>query len=363
MPHILILEPNPDIRTELKELLLYEGFESACAENGAVAWEMLQDKTPDLILSCIQMPDINGLEWLTRLRQNPNHRLIPFIFLSGLATQEHIRQAMNLGADDYLLKPVSSYDLLTAIRTRLKRRKEIEALLYLERSQFRNQLLHNLSHEFLTPLNVLLGTSQVLKNKLNRLPPEEVRKLVELLQRNASRLNHLLQNQLLYLELENQLSSLQLTAFQRSCPPINLAYQVKITAQERARYHQREYDLQLELKDGQVQILEKHFQVIVREVCDNAFKFSKPGQPVIISSRERKNTWHFKVLNVGSGMTAEQLSKIRAYTQFERKEQEQQGIGMGLALARYLLNLYQSDLDIQSQHERYTQITFNLPCP
>lgn len=361
MAHILVIEANADIRNELQELLLYEGFQCYCAENGKTAWQILREKKPDLILSAIQIPDINGLEWLKRLRQHHEYCLKPFIFLSGLAAQDQIRAAMNLGANDYLIKPVSSHDLMAAIRAKLAHAQEIETFLNSDRKPFHNDLLHHFSHEIFTPLHALMGSSQILKKKYATLSPPKLLQLAELLQRNTSRLNHLLQNQMLYLELGNQPFMLQNAEKKHLLTHLNVTYLLNSITKERALFYQREADLQLQLESGSVRMLDNHFQVIVRELSDNAFKFSKPGNPVIVSSRHKDGFLQFKILNTGSGMSEEQLRQIQAYTQFGRKQQEQQGIGLGLALARDLLALYQAELTIESQANRYTQIMFRLP--
>lgn len=96
--------------------------------------------------------------------------------------------------------------------------------------------------------------------------------------------------------------------------------------------------------------------MILRELFDNAFKFSGAGQLVIISLRQLAEGVTLKITDAGRGFSQQQLELIGAYTQFERPHHEQQGIGLGLALVKRVLDYYQYPLEIQSIAGRYTQI-------
>ena len=119
MPKILIIEDEAALREEILDILSCEGFSVAVAENGKAGLELAQVQHPDLILCDVMMPLLNGYELLEALRQNLETATIPFIFLTAKGSHENIRQGMNLGADDYLIKPFSIEDLLNAIAARL----------------------------------------------------------------------------------------------------------------------------------------------------------------------------------------------------------------------------------------------------
>ena len=82
-------------------------------------------ESPDLIVCDITMPEMNGHRVLQTLRDQPATAQIPFIFLTGWSEHEDVRSGMNLGADDYLVKPVDPTELLAAVRSRLRRRKQV----------------------------------------------------------------------------------------------------------------------------------------------------------------------------------------------------------------------------------------------
>lgn len=124
---ILIVEDEQVLRENLCELLSMEGYEIRSAGNGIEGLKVLSNFIPDLILCDIKMSDMDGYEFIKSLRQSSVFVNIPFIYLSAKVEREDIRLGMNLGADDYLLKPFKRSDLLSAIDMRLKRKHELES--------------------------------------------------------------------------------------------------------------------------------------------------------------------------------------------------------------------------------------------
>jgi diguanylate cyclase len=122
---VLVIEDETSLRENLVNLLMREGFATIAAANGSDGFHQAKTQSPDLILCDIKMSGINGYEVLELLRQDPDTANVAFIFLSGQVEPAHIRQGMNLGADDYLLKPFQPKELLQAIHSRLKRQSTV----------------------------------------------------------------------------------------------------------------------------------------------------------------------------------------------------------------------------------------------
>ncbi len=118
---ILIIEDHKTTLNIFKDILETEGFETITAENGLIGIQQAQIYLPDLIICDIIMPELDGYEVLDALRQDPVTAIIPFIFLTGSNSQAAIRRGMNLGADDYLIKPSTVEELLKAIAARLQK--------------------------------------------------------------------------------------------------------------------------------------------------------------------------------------------------------------------------------------------------
>jgi DNA-binding NarL/FixJ family response regulator len=126
---ILVIDDDAKLRQHYSELLRLEGYEVIDARNGRDGVERARRDAPDLVLCDITMPEMNGHRVLETLRAEPRTAHLPFVFLTGWNEVEDVRTGMNLGADDYLTKPVTPDELLTAVRARLRRAEVAAAAL------------------------------------------------------------------------------------------------------------------------------------------------------------------------------------------------------------------------------------------
>jgi DNA-binding response OmpR family regulator len=119
MKKILIIDGQLEMRRNLTTILQLEKFQPLSAENGRVGVELAKKEKPDLILSEIAMPELDGFGVIAALRGTRETESIPFIFLTAKGEKRDVRTAVSLGANDYLIKPVAKTDLLGAIRSRI----------------------------------------------------------------------------------------------------------------------------------------------------------------------------------------------------------------------------------------------------
>ena len=127
MKKILVIEDESVLRLNLARALRLEKFEPLTAANGREGIELARRELPDLILCDILMPELNGWRVLEEIRADPATTRIPFIFLTAKGDLPDLRAGMNLGADDYLVKPVHLDELLAAIEARLERVQQFAA--------------------------------------------------------------------------------------------------------------------------------------------------------------------------------------------------------------------------------------------
>ncbi|MEO0458316.1 MAG: response regulator [Cyanobacteria bacterium P01_A01_bin.114] len=123
---ILVIEDEAETRDIFLRCLTFEKFSAIGAENGAAGVELASQHRPDLVVCDIMMPDMDGYSVLTALRRQETTVSTPFIFLTAKVTMEDLRRGMALGADDYLTKPCTIDQFLSAIATRLKRQADIQ---------------------------------------------------------------------------------------------------------------------------------------------------------------------------------------------------------------------------------------------
>ena len=122
---LLVVEDDPAMLIALRDILETSGYVVFTAPNGQVALEIMGRERPSLILSDISMPIMDGIELFDAVRRIPDAATIPFIFLTARGTREDIFAAKSLGADDYITKPITSQELLAAVRARLQRTDEL----------------------------------------------------------------------------------------------------------------------------------------------------------------------------------------------------------------------------------------------
>ncbi len=154
---LLVIEDEDDIREGMGEILELSKYRVVLAPNGRIGLELAKQEAPDLILSDVQMPEMNGHEVLSAIRQDPQLTAIPFIFLTSLADRQDLRQGMLLGADDYLTKPINREELLQAISVQLRKKENL--------NQHYQELAQNLAQEQLDRL-LYFDTLTQLPNRL-----------------------------------------------------------------------------------------------------------------------------------------------------------------------------------------------------
>ncbi len=126
MIKILVIEDEGETRENLTLMLEMEGFAALAAPHGQAGVELARKAIPDVILCDVSMPKLDGYGVLQALRADEKTVAIPFIFLTAKGDRKDLRAGMDLGADDYLTKPASAEEVLSAIRARLDRHREKE---------------------------------------------------------------------------------------------------------------------------------------------------------------------------------------------------------------------------------------------
>ncbi len=357
MTNILIIEDEPQVRANLREILILNDFQALTAPDGHAGLLAAQDTLPDLILCDVTMPKLDGYGVLKGIRENPLTQHIPMIFLTAHADRPDMRHAMELGAADYLTKPCMPQELLKVISTQLSKASQNEARSNSKLDLLRSSLNLALPQEFHAPLNHIVNTTEALlyKSPLLDSQAEQVRQI-----RTAGlRLHHLIHNYLLYAELE-MLAVQQPASVPQRQFSTDLRHPITQTAQQVAHNHNRLEHLNLNLEDADLAISELKLTKIVEELIDNAFKFST--SPVHIFGRTIQNQYQLDIIDSGQGMTPDQILSIGGYMQFDRQRYEQQGTGLGLIIAKRLTELNNGQLTIKSDLYCETMVTITLPC-
>ena len=361
MQKILVIDDEALFRETTAMALQRKGFETLEAGNGVEGADLARRLLPDLIISDVNMEQMDGFTLLDTLRQEPATAAIPFILMTGMGDADSMRRGMNLGADDYLPKPFTAPQLFSAVEARLKKSHLLRQNAEKKLSELRTNLSLALPHEMITPLNGIFGLAQILSADAESLSPAEVAEFGTSILQSAERLHRTVQNFLLFGQLQIQASDPECLVELRQRSTEHLQKIITTRSQHFAEEATRTADLQLELSDGIAAISQELFTKLVDELVDNAFKFSVAGTAVRVTGAPGKGEYILTVSDRGQGMTAGQISDIGAYSQFNRKTNEQQGSGLGLAIVRHIAELHGGQFDIHSEPGVGTTVTVKLP--
>lgn len=361
MTKILVIEDEESIRENILELLEAENFQGIGATNGKIGIKMAIDQIPDLILCDMMMPEVDGHGVLKALRSEPLTATIPFIFLTAKADKSDIRTGMELGADDYITKPCTPQELLKAIAIRLERHKTISRQSQKTLDELRTNISMSLPHELRTPLNAILGFSELMLSEYKVFEEPDILEMLGQINTSGHRLYRLIQNFLLYAELEIAATNPELLKEMRNSEFSCIKSLITQKAQQQAKLVNRTDDLKLSLHDSSVAIDSVKLAKIVEELLDNAFKFSLEGTPVLLSTLVEDQTFILSVKDRGRGMTADQIVQLEAYRQFDRKIYQQAGLGLGLAIVQRLVELHGGEFKIESLPQQETIVCVSLP--
>ena len=340
MNRILLIDDEHAYRQTISNTLRQAGYSVFEAGDGQKGIEIAQNEKVDLIISDVMMDKMDGFAMIDRLRMDPATCAIPFILMTGLADQESRRRGMTLGADDFLVKPFTGLELMTAIETRLARHKEM--IMEAERKlvQLRSSITLALPHELRTPLASILGFAEIIGEGSSGLPAVDIARFGKMIHQAGKRLERLLENFTVYAQIEVAATDPKKVAGLRATQLPNTADLLSGLCKGSAAIFRRESDLTLDFSDAPVAMSAQFLRKVCEELLDNAFKFSEAGKEVTVTVGTFDNKFVLSVEDRGRGMTSHQLASMGAYVQFERRFHEQQGTGLGLIIAKKLVEIH-----------------------
>jgi CheY-like chemotaxis protein len=198
MKKILVVEDEKELSDNIRILLEAEGYSVILAENGLEALKAIDKENPDLIISDIMMPFMNGYELFETVKEDLKTKIVPFIFLTAKSDIPSLRYGMNLGADDYLIKPFTPEDLLQSIKTRFNKSQALSRQL----DEIRENISHYIPHELRTPLVSILGFSEIIISDIDALEKNEILSMVRSISLGAERLHNRIEKFIELISLE-----------------------------------------------------------------------------------------------------------------------------------------------------------------
>jgi signal transduction histidine kinase len=367
---VLIADDNADMRDYLGRIL-GQTYDVTAAADGQAALKQLRINTPDLVLTDVMMPNLDGFGLLAAIRADETYRSIPVILLSARAGEEARIEGLNVGADDYIVKPFSARELIARISSQLAlsrlRRDTEQALAESERrlreaDRRKDEFLALLAHELRNPLAPIRTGLELIR--LAGDSPEAVRRVRAVMERQVAHMVHL---------IDDLLDIARITSgkivLQRAPTPLSWLVQGAIDAQ-RAALDARHIELTLDLPPRTciVDVDPTRLTQVLSNILHNALKFTPPHGKVSISgevapgSASSPGELAIRVRDTGMGISSEMLPRI--FELFEQGEHspEHGGLGIGLALARRLVSMHGGQIEAHSEGPgRGSEFVITLP--
>ncbi len=364
MKKILVIDDEPWLREMIRLALEQQGFEVAEATDCITGDAKAREYIPDLILCDVNMMGKAdaGYITLTKLRTDATTAAIPFILMTGMADAAGMRHGMELGADDYLPKPFKVEELYATVNARLRKVQTVRAEAEKKLSLLRSQISLMMPHELRTPLNGIITNAEMLAESAATLDARTISEMSREICQSSQRLERLIENFLIYAQMEIVASDPENVASLRTAKAARAAQIAREEATDQAGRAGRTTDLELQLaEDVSPAMADEYVRKIARELVQNAFKFSEAGQPVRVTLAAVNGQIEFSVRDAGRGFSTEQIRRIGAYVQFERKIADEQGLGLGLAIAKKLAELHGGSLAIASGQNGGSTVTVKVP--
>jgi signal transduction histidine kinase len=353
-PRILWADDNADMREYVRRLLADE-YEVLAVGDGFAALTVARDTPPDLILTDIMMPGLDGLGLLRELRIDPRTRTIPVILLSARAGQESTVQGLEAGADDYLAKPFSAPELLARVRTHLDLAhlrhnwaKELERA-----NQDLESFSYSVSHDLRAPLRAIDGFSKAVLDEYGEKLDDYARDCLHRVRTGAEKMS-LLINDLLNLSRVSR-SALRIE-------PVNLTGLARGLERDlRRRDPARKIDIHI--ADGlSVRGDKRLLTIACTNLIENAWKYTarQPEARVVFGQEHQHGEEVFFVRDNGAGFDMAYAGKLFGPFQRLHDESEFDGTGIGLATVQRVISRHRGRIWVEAAVNHGATFFFTL---
>lgn len=365
--HVLFVDDDTSLQEIIKQLLEPRGVRVTAAGDGTHAYKLMQDGLhPDVILADLEMPTMTGLELLRQIRKNDAWVQIPFIAISGHKDKSTVRQALTAGVDDFLTKPIDGERLLLTIYNKAKRVQQLtnyaeaahETLDYIRRD-----LARMFTHELRTPLVSLNMVIELIKTHRHDMSEADMEELYDTLESGTTRLNRLVEQMVLLIQLDTgELPKI----IEIASKPGPLWDALTAAVSQARTFSPRQRDIEVIYNDGgvsgEVMAEWRTLRHALAEILSNAMSFSPKDSAISVNQWRDNETIALTITDEGPGIPEERQGDIfRRFNQVERELHDQQGIGMGLYLAKSIIDLAGGTLILQSEQGKGTTVTVQFP--
>ncbi|MCF3651072.1 ATP-binding response regulator [Synoicihabitans lomoniglobus] len=335
MSSILLIDDDENLLTLLSELFGIEGFRVISASDGEQGLRLARAHRPDIIVSDIRMPGLDGHEALAAVRATPGLEDTPIILITGEADFVDMRKGMEGGADDYIPKPFDSQKLLDTVQKHLDRAARRRDAASQELRSLRRSLSAILPDDMIEPLHEIIGCASVIEIDAEVMPASELKDFARNIIASAESLNRRIESFMIFSHLEAGSLKLALSA---DSPIHDL---VRHAAEQVARRHRRVETLRLDLEQVRAPIARDLLAKAIIELVSNACRYSIKTEPIDVKLTSTPDDFTITVTDHGMGIGEDKLAALQ--------DEEKPAHGYGLTLARRLTHAMGGDWVLDNQ--------------
>ena len=350
---ILLVDDEAELRDTISELLIHSNYNVMTAQNGHEALKILDFWTPDLIISDIMMPIMDGNLFYDIVKDTNTINQIPFIFLTAMNDEEEKEKCILNGVDHFVAKPFKIENLLKIINTKIDRFEKIKNAYNTINASNNSYFIHEIN----TPLHGILGSINLLIKNKERFEENEIDMFYNSIKISGERLNRTLKNSILYRDLKNN----DLDFLDDYISEISKEFS-KVKDKIASIDGKQAKRIVFNVYESNVKIKVEYLHFILFELLDNALKFSEINKKIIVSGKKYNSEYYqLTIQDYGIGFTETEIKEINVNQQFNRDKKEQQGLGLGLFISKTLIKKIKGVFSIVSQKDIGTTIIIYLP--
>ncbi len=336
---LLVVDDNEMNRDLMVRRLRREGYEIDTASEGFQALDMIRSGRFDLILLDVMMPSISGLEMLPLIRKTHTLPDLPIIMATARDESDDIVQALQLGANDYVTKPIDLPVLLARIQTQLR----LKSL-----SQLKDEFIRIASHDLKNPLSTVMMAAHVVRE---RVPPgsvmmEQHYQMLSFIVKHSEEMQRIIRDFLDFQAMEDGGITLTLAATQ-----VNTI--AEETVQNNFDYaNSKNISLNLALDSNLPEIIGDNARLrqVAQNLIGNAIKFCRPGASILVRTERYTRSVLFEVVDSGPGLKPEDLQNAFAkYARLSNKPTgDETSTGLGLAICKQMIELHDGQIGMRN---------------
>jgi signal transduction histidine kinase len=369
-PTVLIADDNPTNLNVLFEYLSAQGYRVLIAEDGAGAIEQARYGLPDLILLDVMMPGIDGFDTCEKLKESPETRDIPVIFMTATSETPYVLKAFSVGAVDYITKPLQRDEVLVRVRNHISIRllqRELKAEIAVRQKAEEELRLINagkdvffsvLAHDLKNPIGGLLGLSEALVETLPADTDEAIREMAVDIRNTSSQVGDLLFDLLSWAQM-------QLGKLEPSQEKVSILKEVEFAA---ALVGVAARAKKIEIVNEITEPIEIYCDVrmndtVLRNLLSNAVKFTPPGGKIRVMAEKKEGELVITVADSGKGIPADRISGL-----FRLGENKttfgtagEKGTGLGLPLSQEMVGKNGGRIWVESTPGEGSVFHFTVP--